>query len=63
VWVPGHHTWTGSQWRWISGTWQRPPNPNAQWLPGHYDPQTKRWTEGRWDVTSNARQPRAEERQ
>jgi hypothetical protein len=49
VWVAGHYSWVGGQWTWIDGTWQHPPTLNATWIPGSYDAQNKRWTEGRWE--------------
>jgi hypothetical protein len=48
VWVDGHYSWSGGQWNWVNGSWQRPPNGNGTWIPGSYDRQTKRWTEGHW---------------
>jgi hypothetical protein len=52
VWVDGHYSWDNGQWRWVNGTWERPPNKDAAWIPGHYEPLTKRWTEGHWSVTN-----------
>jgi hypothetical protein len=53
VWVDGHYSWLGGQWSWINGTWQRPPSEGATWIPGSYDAQTKRWTEGHWERGAN----------
>jgi hypothetical protein len=51
VWIAGHYSWVGGQWSWVEGTWQRPPHERATWIPGTYDAQNKRWTEGHWDTT------------
>lgn len=48
VWVPGHYTWSGSDWTWVAGAWQRPPSRGATWMAGSYDPATRQWTEGYW---------------
>jgi hypothetical protein len=53
VWVPAHYAWTG-QWTWVDGNWQNPPGANATWVPGRYEAQTKRWTEGHWEQSSAA---------
>jgi hypothetical protein len=58
VWVAGHYSWVGGQWTWVDGTWQRPPNTDALWIPGNYDAQNKRWTEGHWDTTGSTRRER-----
>ncbi|MGH7958493.1 MAG: hypothetical protein ACREH8_15990 [Opitutaceae bacterium] len=50
AWVAGHYSWGGGQWTWVNGMWQRPPQPNATWIPGNYDAQNKRWTEGHWST-------------
>jgi hypothetical protein len=49
--VAGHYTWNGSQWTWVSGNWQTPPQSGANWVPGRYDPQNRLWTEGHWDTS------------
>ena len=54
VWVPGHYSWVGGQWTWVGGGWQRPPTSGATWVPGSYDAQNHRWTEGHWTVTGSA---------
>ena len=51
IWVAGHYSWVGGQWTWVEGTWQRPPRENAKWIPGAYDAQNKRWTEGHWETS------------
>jgi hypothetical protein len=53
VWVPGHNSWTGGEWKWVDGAWQRPPQSGATWVPGQYDTQNKRWTEGYWNPGGN----------
>jgi len=52
VWVPGHYTFAQNQWIWISGVWSTPPSASARWVDGRYDPATRRWTEGHWDLGS-----------
>lgn len=52
VWVSGHYTFTGGQWVWVSGAWATPPRAGATWVPGFYDPGTRRWTEGHWSAES-----------
>jgi hypothetical protein len=47
----------------MNGTWQRPPNVGATWVPGAYDAQTHRWTEGHWDTTGSASTAREREQQ
>jgi hypothetical protein len=54
VWVDGHYSWVGGQWSWVDGNWQRPPREGATWIPGSYDAQNKRWTEGHWDISRPA---------
>jgi len=48
VWVPGHYTWSGTQWTWVSGAHQRPPSAGATWVPGNYNASTRQWTPGHW---------------
>jgi hypothetical protein len=51
-WVPGHYVLSGEQWKWIDGSWQRPPVAGARWVPAQYNSQTKRWTEGYWATST-----------
>ena len=60
VWVGGHYSWNGSQWTWTDGSWQRPPNQNATWVPGQYDATSKQWTEGHWGLGTSSATPRTE---
>lgn len=56
VWVAGHYSWMSGQWTWVDASWQRPPHVGAAWVPGSYDAQNLRWTEGHWDTSGvNAR--------
>lgn len=51
IWVPGHNAWQGGDYVWISGSWQRPPEPRfRRWQAGHWA-QVRGgwyWVEGRW---------------
>lgn len=47
-WIAGHHSWSDGKWQWVEGGWQRLPAADAEWIAGHYDAGSKRWTEGYW---------------
>jgi hypothetical protein len=37
VWVAGHYDWfAGAGYRWVAGSWIRPPYPRAVWVAPHY---------------------------
>jgi YXWGXW repeat-containing protein len=50
VWVPGYQRWDGNRYAWVPGTWQRPPRPNARWVPYRWERRGNGWVlrEGRW---------------
>lgn len=54
IWVPGHYSWSNSQWAWVAGTWIVPPQPGAYWVEGRWDSQTQSWTEGHWEIAQSA---------
>lgn len=51
VWIPGYHAWRGSEYVWVAGHWERPPQSHFRhWVPGHWK-ETRNgwyWVEGRW---------------
>lgn len=63
VWVAGHYSWLNGQWTWVDAAWQRPPNPGAAWVPGSFDAQNMRWTEGHWDTSGATTRDRAQARE
>jgi hypothetical protein len=50
TWVPGHYTWAGERWIWMSGTWVVAPQPEARWVDGAWNPQTQQWIEAHWEM-------------
>lgn len=50
VWIPGHYTWAGDRWIWMTGTWVVPPQPAAHWVDGAWNPQTRQWVEAHWEL-------------
>ena len=50
LWVPGHYTWAENRWVWIEGTWVMAPQPNAYWVDGRWNPDTRQWIEAHWEV-------------
>lgn len=32
VWTEGYWNYTGHDWSWVGGRWQRPPRPHATWV-------------------------------
>jgi hypothetical protein len=50
VWVQGHYEWAGNRWIWMSGAWMYPPQPNARWVNGNWDPQTHQWVASHWEL-------------
>jgi hypothetical protein len=52
AWVPGHYTWAGDRWIWMSGTWVVPPRPDARWVDGAWNPQNQQWVEAHWEVVA-----------
>lgn len=54
VWVPGHYTYSGGQWVWLSGAWMQPPRPDARWADGSWNPQTQQWVDAHWEIPAPA---------
>ena len=50
VWVEGYHRWTGREYVWVPGRWDRAPRPRAVWVPGHWaqDRHGYYWVDGHW---------------
>jgi hypothetical protein len=57
VWLPGHYSWSGTQWLWVQGAWVLPPRPDARWVDGVWNPQTQQWIEGHWEIPAAAPAP------
>ena len=51
VWIAGAHRWNGRAYEWQRGHYERKPQPNARYNPGHWEKQNRghRWVEGRWE--------------
>jgi hypothetical protein len=43
VWTPGYQRWDGRRYVWTPGLWQRPPRPNARWVPYRWDRRGRGW--------------------
>lgn len=51
VWISGYWSWTGAEFVWVDGRWDRnPPRPGAQWVPDQWVKTSKGWYRqpGRW---------------
>lgn len=50
VWAPGHWSWNGTQFEWVSGHYVMRPSATATWHPGYWQqgPAGWTWTEGSW---------------
>ena len=51
VWINGYHAWRGSEYVWVAGHWERPPQAHFRhWVPGHWKESRNGWywVEGRW---------------
>jgi hypothetical protein len=50
VWQPGHWSWNGTQYTWVSGVYVAQPRPQVAWVPGHWDqsPNGWAWVDGYW---------------
>jgi hypothetical protein len=44
MWQPGHWSWNGTQYSWISGYYVERPSPNANWTPGYWQQGSAGWT-------------------
>lgn len=50
VWVEPYWGWTGSQWEWIDGHWEIPPQSGAIWVAPQWD--GSGWVPGYWTMAS-----------
>ena len=50
VWVPAAHRWNGRGYEVQRGHYERKPNPNAQYVAGHWEKRDRghTWVEGHW---------------
>jgi len=52
VWVGGHHSWNGSSYAWVRGSWRRPPHRHhTRWVSGrwhHHHRHGYYWVDGHW---------------
>jgi WXXGXW repeat (2 copies) len=51
VWIGGYHAWRGSEYVWVPGRWERPPQPHYRhWVAGHWREHHNGWywVEGHW---------------
>ncbi|MBR0551044.1 hypothetical protein [Stakelama marina] len=50
VWIDGHWTWTGTQFVWTRGYWDRNPPRGKRWLPGRWRQSDRGWywVPGEW---------------
>ncbi len=50
IWIEGYHRWTGADYVWVAGHWERPPHPRARWERGrwYHADQGWYWVDGRW---------------
>lgn len=49
-WIDGYWRWSGVEFVWTDGRWDRSPPPGKVWVPGRWT-HSKRgwyWTDGRW---------------
>jgi len=37
VWVPGYYNYSGRDYVWVGGRWDRPPRARARWVPAHWE--------------------------
>jgi len=51
VWVPGYWTWGNSEWVWVYGRWEKPPERMATWVPGQWVQRGDMWAwrQGHWE--------------
>lgn len=47
VWRPGHWSWNGTQYVWVTGVYIARPCPQVAWVPGHWDQSPTGWTGNR----------------
>jgi len=50
IWVPGYYLYDRDEYRWVPGSWQRPPHPGAYWIAPRYAHRGDRYgfVAGRW---------------
>jgi WXXGXW repeat (2 copies) len=50
VWRPGYHRWSGSDYVWVRGEWERPPYRHAHWVRGRWVHERRGyyWVPGHW---------------
>ena len=53
IWVPGYYAVEFGHYRWIPGTWQRPPYEGARWFAPRYEGGT--FIAGHWDRDDHPR--------
>jgi len=51
VWVPGYWTWNNSDWVWVQGRVEKPPEHMATWVPGEWTQRGDAWVwrSGHWE--------------
>lgn len=49
-WIPGYHAWSGGDYVWVPGHWDRAPHPRQVWINGQWKQHRDGWywVEGRW---------------
>jgi hypothetical protein len=52
VWMSGHWTSEGGQWKWLAAHWELPPSRSATWVSGHWVSSSGSWAwvNGAWNV-------------
>jgi len=43
VWTDGYWNYSGRNWAWVGGRWQRPPRPRAVWVRPEWRHEGGRW--------------------
>jgi hypothetical protein len=56
-WIEGHWSWDGTQWVWLDGRWELPPQPGAVWVPPSFNGRT--WVAGYWSLAQTTLPPTA----
>ncbi len=50
-WQAGRWAWVDGNWQWMDGRYVQGPQPNAVWVPGHWDQYSSggyNWVDGHW---------------
>jgi hypothetical protein len=50
IWIEPYWAWNGSQWVWVDGYWDLPPQPGAIWMAPQWD--GRAWVPGYWTMAS-----------